>query len=148
MITDLLDLTAYLETKVDQNKGELGVEFVSFGEERLIPSYPAILVIPGTTQREWHTTHRWRVTLTMEIWVYHAKLSESRRTRNRLDMGLVKSTRELLHNDLRLRDTDGVPQCVSSWINLEEPAFIRRPRGEAVVGTRMEHTTISEEVFK
>src|SRR5213078_2848776 len=100
-------------------------------------------------QREWHATHKWELTMLTEIWIYHAKISDSHRTRTRDDLRLAQAVKDLIHSDLRMRDDQGNPQCVMAWINSEDPAFIRRARSnEGVVGTRMEYTTISQEMFK
>jgi hypothetical protein len=142
------EILNYVHDKIDENSGSIGLAFVGYGEELLIPKYPAILIVAGPVTREWHTTHQWRLTLMFELWVYHASLSESRRTRTRDDLALVTGVRETLHSDIRLRDTSGEPQCISAWVNAEDPAFIRRPKNEAVVASRLEYTVMSMERFK
>jgi len=144
---DPVQLVDYVYDKVDQNKGPLGIAYLGYGEELLIPEFPAALFLPGAVAREWHGTHTWNITLLIEIWVYHARLSDSHRVRTRDDMQLVASVRDLLHSDIRLRDVSGEPQCAGSWVNAEDPAFINR-RSDVVIGSRLEFTCISQQRFK
>jgi hypothetical protein len=137
----------YLVNLLETNQETVGLKFVGWGQERLIPEYPAALVVPGQVQRNWHSTHKWELIFLSEIWIYHAKLSDSHHTRTRDDLRLAMAVKNVVHEDLRLSNGAG-PQCVMAWINAEDPAFIRRPPNDAVVGTRMEHTVLSQETFK
>jgi hypothetical protein len=135
----------YLKDQAEQT----GIKFVGYLEERLIPEYPAVLIGAAPLVRELHATHTFQTTYILEIWLYHAKLSESHRVRTRQDLELVTGIRDLLHSHkgLRLRDEDDKPQIIQGWVNAEDPAFIRRPRNEGIVGTRIEWTGISQERF-
>lgn len=149
-VTDPIEVLDYVHDTLDQNKGPLGLAFAGYGEDRLIPRYPAILVNTGPLTREWHTTHRWQLTIMLEMFVYHANLEGDRRVRTREDLQLVANVRAHLHDPTqrRLRNSVGEAQAVESFINAEDPVTIGRLRGDQVIGTRLEYTVISQETFK
>jgi len=151
--SDPLEVLDYVHDFLDKRKDDIGLAFCGYGEERLIPEYPAIIVTAGPVSREIHGTHKFRVTFILELWIYHAKLSESHRMRTRKDLQFATSVRQLLHDNMRLyADIDDPnpsdPQIAGGWITSEDPAFINRGKGEGVVATRMEWTGISEATFK
>lgn len=137
----------YLHDLLTLHAEPLGIRFVGYGEERLIPEYPAVLVAAGPVTREIHATHTFQLTMMMELWIYHAKLSESHHVRTRQDLQLVTAVREVLHDNLTCPKDDGTRQVIFSYVNAEDPAFIRRPRNEAVVGSRIEWIATSQERF-
>jgi hypothetical protein len=137
----------YLHDLLSFHAEMLGIRFVGYGEERLIPEYPAVLIGAGTLNREVHATHTFQLTLMLELFIYHAKLSESHHTRTREDLKLVTRVREVLHDNLVCPDDSGTKQVIFSYVNAEDPVFIRRPRNEAVVGSRMEWLATTQERF-
>lgn len=145
---DPIQVLDYVHDLLEEKKGEIGLAFVGYGEERLIPEYPAILITAGPVTREIHGTHKFNLTFLLEMWVYHAKLSESHRIRTREDLILVGAVRSLMHDHLRLRDANGDAQITHGWITAEDPAFINRGKGEGVVGSRLEWIGLSQSNFK
>ena len=141
------EILDYLHDLMTLNMEQFGVRFVGYGEERLIPEYPAILVAAGPVTREVHATHTFQLTLICELWIYHAKLSESHHIRTREDLLLVTAVREVLHDNLTCPAENGDKQVIFSYVNAEDPAIIRRPRNEAVVGTRCEWNALTQERF-
>lgn len=141
------EILDFLHDLMTYSSEPLGIRFVGYGEERLIPEYPAVLIAAGPVTRELHATHTFQITLMAEMWIYHAKLSESHHVRTRQDLELVTAVREVLHDNLSCPDEQGNRQVIFSYVNAEDPAFIRRPRNEAVVGTRIEWNAISQERF-
>lgn len=119
------------------NDSNLGLEFVGYAEERLIPRYPAVVLGDVTTAREIHATQQFLLVFTMSFFIYHAKLSQSHRVRTREDLKLVTRVRDFFHTDhnCKLR-RDNDPGVVFGWITDEAPGLIQR-RNESVVGTRM-----------
>jgi len=141
----------YVHEYIEDRSGELGLAFVGYGEERLIPEYPAILITAGPVLREIHGTHTFQMTFVLEMWIYHAKLSESHRIRTREDLLLVTAVRNAMHDNLRLfadYPTNIDPQIIFGHVSAEDPAFINRGRGEAVVGSRIMWTGLSQTRFK
>lgn len=151
--SDPLQVLDYVHDYINQRAEQVGLEFVGYGEERLIPTYPAIVITAGPVTREIHGTHTFGLTFMLEMWIYHAKLSESHRMRTREDLELVTAIRNLMHDNLRLyadidEDTPVIPQIVFGHINAEDPAFINRGKNEGVVGSRIEWTGTSQTRFK
>jgi hypothetical protein len=142
------ELLDYLHDLLTFHAEPLGIRFVGYGEERLIPEYPAVLVAAGPIVREVHSTHTFQLTMIAELWIYHAKLSESHHMRTRQDLELVTRVREVLHDNLTCNDEAGLKQVIFSYVNAEDPAFIRRPRNEAVVGSRITWNCVTQERFK
>lgn len=150
---DPLQVLDYVHDYIEVRAEGVGLKFVGYGEERLIPEYPAILVTAGPVTRGIHGTHTFEITFMLEMWVYHAKLEDSHRIRTRDDLKLVTEIRKMMHSNLRLyADIDDPPatdpQIVFGWISSEDPAFINRGKGEAVVGSRIEWTGTSQSRFK
>ena len=71
---DPLEVLDYVHDYIDVRAEEIGLAFAGYGEERLIPEYPAILVTAGPVTREIHGTHTFEITFLLEMWVYHAKI--------------------------------------------------------------------------
>jgi hypothetical protein len=137
----------HLHDLISQNAGELGVNFVGYGDERLKPGYPAILITGGPVAREIHGTHTFLLRFLLELWVYHANLDASHQVRTREDLQLVSRLRALLHNHHRLFSSDNEAQVIFSYVSAEDPAFVRRPESPAVVASRVEWTAESREIF-
>lgn len=151
--SDPLEVLDYVHDYIEERAESVGLAFVGYGEERLIPEYPAILIAAGPVTREIHGTHTFEITFMLEMWVYHAKLSESHRIRTRDDLKLVTEIRNIMHANLRLyADIDTPPatdpQIVFGHVSAEDPAFINRGKGEGVVGSRIEWTGTSQSRFK
>src|SRR5438874_7277065 len=135
---DPVDVLDFVHDYLQDKAGEVGLEFVGYVEERLIPEYPALTLGSTSVTREIHGTHTFEVTFLLEMWIYHANLSESHRVRTREDLLLVGRVRKVMHENLRLYNDNGEPQCVFNWISAEDPAFMRTEKGPGVVGSRIE----------
>jgi hypothetical protein len=145
--TEPQQIMDYLYDLFQTNQQNLGVAHIAYGEETLIPAYPAVIVTAGPVAREIHGTHTFDLRFMLELWVYHANLESSHQVRTREDLDLVSNLRSLLHEHLRLFGSDGKPQVIFSWVSAEDPAFIRRPGSRTVVGTRLEWQAMSQERF-
>lgn len=150
LFNDPLQVLDYVYEFLQDEAESIGLAHVGYSDEGLIPEYPAIVVSAGPVTREIHGTHTFQETYILELWIYHAKLSVDHRTRTREDLEFLKSVRELLHGNMRLYQDDAhtIPQIVFGWVSAEDPAFINRGKGEAVVGSRLEWQGISQTRFK
>lgn len=137
------ELARYMTDFLDEESGELGLATVKFGSERLIREYPAVLVVPEGIQRTIHGTHTFSLTITCNLWVYHARLDISHSQRSEEDLELTSSITEKLHEDMTLGS-----RLIFGWVTSENQGFFNRPKGEAVVGTRMVYEGLSQERFK
>lgn len=137
------DLALFVTDFLTEEAGELGLATCTFGSERLIREYPAVLVSPEGTARDIHGTHTFSLMFTLNLWVYHAKLDRSHSQRTLEDLLLVSSITDKLHEDMTLGR-----RLIFGFITQESPGFFNRPKGEAVVGTRMVYEGRSQERFK
>jgi hypothetical protein len=145
---DPVDVVDFIYNYLTEKSGDIGLEYVGYVEERLIPEYPAITLGSTNATRRIHGTHTFEVTFLIEMWVYHAAISDSHRVRTRDDLLLVGRVRKAMHDNLRLYNDNHEAQCIFSYISSEDPAFMRREKGPAVVGSRIELTVESQSRFK
>lgn len=138
-----LELLNYLVEILEEEAGELEIAFVSKGEERLIPEYPAVLVAPEGKSRDLHGTHTFQLRFFFTLWVYHARMEKSHSQRLEDDILLVENIEDFLHGNLGLGG-----RVIQGWVTSENPGFFNRAKGEVVVGTRMVYEAISQERFK
>ena len=94
---DNLDILDYIYTKLDTNKDALGIRYVGYADEDLLPHYPALLLGSGAVAREIQSTHGFRNEITLEIYVLHAALGIGHRARTREDLAMVKAITDLMH---------------------------------------------------
>ncbi len=138
MFYDNLDIIDYLYTKFKTEANTLGLGFVAYPEEEMLPKYPALMLSSGTLAREIHTTHFFRNEIVIEIFVLHAALSKSHRARTREDLLLCRSIVLSLHADRSLGvDTEGRKNIIDGFVVDEVPGEILDDRGVAVVGTKI-----------
>jgi len=147
MITTPEELLDYVHDYIDSRKGELGIAYVAYGEEDLLPEYPAVIVTAEPVNRDLHGTHTFGITLELSIWVLHANLDVSRRQRTREDLLLVTGIRNLLHGNLRLYDPDtNEPNVIHAYVSAEVPGTVVR-KSDAIVATRMSYTATTQARF-
>ena len=133
---DILQVLDYLHDRIDNNKVELGLKYITYGDELLFPEYPVCVITaerPISTRH--HATRQYARTFTCDIWVFHAKLSERRRIRNREDMKLARRLELFLNKD---RTLDG--HIIFGHVTDMQPITIGRTNGnraDGVIGTRL-----------
>jgi hypothetical protein len=121
----------YVHALLDGNKATLGLGYVGYGEERLLPKYPAAVVsfnVP--VNRELHATRTFRLEWVVQIEVYHAKLTVGHKTRTREDMQLAARIRNKLHEDYTFGGS-----VVFGFVRSERPGIIADGKGRANVAT-------------
>jgi hypothetical protein len=140
-IEDALD---YAHDFIETKKGDIGLEYVAYGSDQLLPRYPACVVAPGQTRTQKHGTHYFMRTFHIEMLVLHAKLSVSRAMRTKEDLELVTRTAQALGED---------PTCgelaLFSYFTDETPQNIRTGVKTApVLGTQMSWLVEARVPFK
>lgn len=131
-------LSQYLE------QSEIPLEYVAKYDEPLLPKYPAVQIMSAPFDKQLHGTHTWSLTLRAIIYVMHARMTESRRTRNYEDLLLATQVVEYLESDLKLGG-----RVIHSWVESETPGAVppRTSRGAAVVSTRLTWFGVNEARF-
>jgi hypothetical protein len=132
-ITEILD---YLHDRIDNNKTALGLKHISYGDEQLLPEYPAlVLTAERPTQTRQHATRQWYRSFFCDLWLFHAKLSVSRRVRTREDIELARKLEKFLNADRTLGD-----HIIFGFVTDLQPIVIGRitsTKGNAVIATRL-----------
>ncbi|KKW09704.1 MAG: hypothetical protein UY48_C0055G0007 [Candidatus Gottesmanbacteria bacterium GW2011_GWB1_49_7] len=100
--TDIEQVLDYVHDMLYDARVALGLGYVAYGTEELLPQYPAAVVTPGPQQRSIHATRQFRNDFALEIWCLHANLSVSRRERTKEDLELVTAIKNELHGDKTL----------------------------------------------
>ncbi len=142
MFTELFEPMDYLKDLLETNKGSLGLEFVGYGDEKLIPRYPAAIVVGSNFNRTLHGTMKFLLLMDITIWVYHAKMTISHQTRTKEDMLIVMEIRNLIHTKYTM---DG--NVIFGYIQNETPGVIQRAKSDVLVGTKVDWTGTSEAMF-
>lgn len=138
MFYDNLDIIDYFYAKFKAEGNALGLGYVAYPEEEMLPKYPGLMLSSGTLDREIHTTHAFRNVITLDIFLLHAALSISHRARTREDLLLCRSVVKVLHADRNLGvDGTGRKNIIDGFVVGEVPGEILDDRGVAVVGTKI-----------
>lgn len=122
---DQLQPFNFLADRLDNNKAALGIKYVARQDDRLLPEYPAILLtMERPLTREEHATRIFKVTFYIDIWVFHAQLTESRSVRSLADIALATSVRKFVHSD---RTLEG--HIIFGFVDGEFPGITARQIG-------------------
>lgn len=133
---DIIQILDYLHNRIDNNKTELGLKYITYGDEQLLPEYPAcVLTAERPIATTLHATQQYRRVFACDLWVFHAKLQNSRRVRTREDIELARRMEVFLNED---RTCGG--HLIQCWVEEMQPIVIGRitgQKGNAVIGTRL-----------
>jgi hypothetical protein len=122
----------YLAERMETYKGDLGLEFIGYGDEQAVPRYPAIVIEGGPADRELHATQQFMVRWNILMWVYHARLSASHATRTKEDLELATRIVANLDHDFTLGGN-----VIFGFVASEAPTPINAGPSIVVVGTRL-----------
>lgn len=126
------------------NNHLLGFKYISFGDGRLIPKYPAALVVHDGVSRDIHGTHYFLTDLSVQIVLMHADMELNRMERTKADLELATAVVGLIHGKgLRLQD----PRIHKAFVFTEEPATIATENITAI-GTSLTVIASVREAFK
>lgn len=143
---DIEEVLDYVYNLLNDNKVALGLGYVGYGDQELLPQYPAAIVTPGPEQTAIHATRQFRNDFALEIWVLHANLAASRKTRTKEDLELVTAVKDKLHEYKTLGDN-----IVFGHVTARTPGVLyMRGDGEStnpVITTRIVWQGFGLEVF-
>jgi hypothetical protein len=145
---DIIQVLDYLHNRIDNNKTELGLKYITYGDEQLLPEYPAlVLTAERPISTEFHATRQYRRTFLVDLWLFHARLSVGRRVRTRQDIELSRNLEVFLNTD---RTCDG--HVIHCLVESMQPIVIGTPttsqKGNAVIGTRLQWTATNRVPFE
>ncbi len=137
---------SYIHDALDAAKATLTagtkpVQGVYYGDVNVIREYPALMVVPLPLTRVPRETGYFLITFTINIFIYHADLTQAKTERNKQDMELAKQVKDFMHTPPMNKLGGGV---IHGWIQQEEQGRLIGPRG-AIVGSRLEWTGMQRE---
>lgn len=131
-ITEVADIL--IET-LKTNAGELGIAFVGAYDEKRLPDYPAVVVVPGPRTKALPGVSFFAIDFLVDIYVYHGDMTVPHSVRNREDLLLVDAIEAVLESDYTLGN-----RVVFGFISEHAPGRFH-PRGsqnqEIIAGTLM-----------
>lgn len=148
MLTTTWEIVDMLAERLEQQSGPLGIKYVGKYDEKLIPQYPAVVVLPGPRVKDLHGLHTYQVVIQASLYIYHANLTLTKRERSKADLQLVDRVESELEKDLRWFD-DGAPRVVHGYIVEEEPGVMqpRANKTDVVIATRLTWRALSQRRF-
>jgi hypothetical protein len=149
MITTTWELIDMVVARLEAQSGPLGIKFVGAYEEKLIPRFPAVVVVPGGQAKTFHGTHTFQINATLYFYIYHANLTLTKRERSKADLQLVSKLETELDSDMGWTDETGSRRVIQGWVEQEEPGILqpRASKGDAVICTRLTWRAISQRRF-
>ena len=136
-----------------QEQGEIGLQFVGAYNEKRIPKYPAAVIIPGPLDKEIHSTHTFEIAIALDVYIYHANLTLTKRERSREELLLVDKTEEVLESDYTwLSDPNDVStaRVIFGYVSEVRPLTIQPQanKSDMVIGTRLSWRGLSQRRFR
>jgi len=137
---------------LDEKAPLFGIRFVGRFDEKRIPNYPAVVVVPGTRDKTIHATQTFNVDLELHLYVYHADLTLTKRERSEADLKLVEQLEEVLEEDYGWQSDPLDPatkRVVFGYISNEEPGVLqpRANKSNMIISTRMTWRALSQRRF-
>jgi hypothetical protein len=130
----------------------IGVNFVGAYDEKIIPSYPAVVVLPGRREKQIHATNTFQINLELFLYVYHGNLTLTKRERSRADMKLVTDLESLLEKDyewLSNPSDTSTKQVIFGYISEEEPGVLqpRANKSNLIISTKLTWRALTQRRF-
>jgi len=143
---EILDMVV---ERLESKSGPLGLKFVGKYNEKIIPNYPAVVVLPGPRVKTYHGLHTFNVLVQLDLYIYHANLSLTKRERSKADMQLVSNVEAELDSDFLWRSESGAPQLINAFVSNEEPGVMQPRAGKSslVICTKLTWRATSQRRF-
>jgi hypothetical protein len=149
MLTDTWEIVDMMIERLEAKSGPLGIKFVGGYDEKIVPQYPAVVVMPGGKAKNLHATQTFQVNSTLHLYVYHANLTLKKRERSKADLQLVARIEAELETDYRWMTETGEPRVIFAYVSQEEPGILqpRLNKSDSVISTRMTWIATSQRRF-
>lgn len=132
LITKSVDAVEMIAAHLEKNAGPLGIKYVGKFDERRIPQYPAVVVVPAGRSKVPHDTGNFKVEFEVNIYVYHADLTLTKRERSKADLQLVADIEESLEQDYGWTDDNG-RRVIFGYIADETPGVLQSRSNKSTV---------------
>lgn len=122
--TDSMTVIAkHLEKLLGDNKEDLGIYDIFYGDQDRIPHTPTVCVEPGDKRRELNgAPRRTSVIITTYLLVYHNPVKSVAQIREEDDL-LAESVESLIHQDAQMKDSGGNDQVIDSLVTVIESGY-------------------------
>jgi hypothetical protein len=149
MISSTWQIVDMIVARLEAQSGPLGLKYVGAYDEKLIPKYPAVVVLPGPRAKQLHGTHTFQTAFQVELYIYHANLTLNKRERSKADLQLVERIETELDSDFRWIDEDGGASLIHGYVTNENPGILQPRVGKtgSVICTRLTWNAISQRRF-
>lgn len=142
LISEVSEAMDMIVERLTQKAGILGLAFVGAYDEKRVPKYPAVVVVPGNREKVLHGENTFNILLVVELYVYHANLTLNKRERSREDMKLVTEIERELERDYGWQtdpNDTSTKRLIFGYIALQEPGDLqpRATKSSMIIGTRM-----------
>jgi len=148
LFTTQSEIAAELVKRIEDEAGALGFEYVGKWDEKLVGRYPAVVVSPVGLEKEVHGTQTFLITIRIMLWIYHADMTETYRSRSDADIELAEALEEFLERpeNRTLNDNLGAEQLIFGFIETSVPGVLQpsKERGGPIVGTRLQWHGITQ----
>lgn len=129
---------------LENRREDIGLAAVYYGDQELIPEFPAVAVEPAPKSRSIRSTHEYEIRLRVTVFIHHEKIQSSQLTRKQTD-ALAEDVEVALHED---RSFGGM--LINSFVVSSDPGVsLRRTAGEQVMlrTTRLSWEGLSKQRF-
>ena len=142
-VTNLKDAVDMIVECLEES-AEVVLGYIGKNDELRLPRYPAVVVTAAGRDKEVGGTHKFDITLRLNLWVYHAKMTEGHATRSQADLELVDVIESALEKDMTFND-----RIIFGFIENEQPGLMqaRKNVGDVVVGTKMSWIGVTRKMF-
>lgn len=130
----------------------LGLKFVGAYDEKRIPTYPAIVIIPGDREKQLHASQTFNINLELHMYVYHADLTENKRERSKSDLKLVTMIESALEEDFTWKSdvlNENSRRLIFAYISDQRFGLLqpRKNASNVVISTQMTWRALSQRRF-
>lgn len=149
LISTIEEAIDMVSEKLTANAGMLGLAYVGAYDEVRIPKYPAVVIVPGDKEKVLHGENTFNILLVLELYIYHANLTMTKRERSKADLKMVTEIENLLEEDYGWQEDSAdtsTKRLIFGYVSNIEPGNLqpRSRKSSLVIGTRMVWRGISQ----
>lgn len=146
---EIIDMVTHF---LEEKKALLGLAFVgSYGEIR-VPEYPAVVIVPGNREKTLHAQQTFNIEVQLDLYVYHADLTLTKRERSKADLKLVADIETLLESDYGWQSDPldaATRQVIFAYVSNTDPGALqpRADKSNVIISTKMTWKALTQRRF-
>jgi len=138
--------------RLEERMGPLGLSFVGRYDEKRIPKYPAVVILPGDRDKELHASHTFQILQVLDLYVYHGQLTLTKSERSKEDLRLVAGLEAELERDYEWKLDPNDPstkRVIFGYVSSQRPGVLqpRSNKSSLIISTRMTWRALSQRRF-